>query len=269
MPNKILTIAFALVLSAVPCFAEWSDVELEPNVQITATEMKEQLRQAPTRVVYVREAEDESVTAYLDTDKVPALAKMIALNLAPDQMTYVYTNDKKIYKDLASRLRYYAGRGFNFNGYRIITEKEGGKFVDGREVYRLWVMKVESPQEVVIYDPDPPVVIDLWGWPWSHHHHYYHRDVYHHDYHHYGSGPSHHYAPPPPPKHNSHPAPAPRPAPRAGKPAPRSGSQDNPYYAQPGAQPGGRQPGMHSSGHSGGHGGAHGGAHGGSRGGHK
>lgn len=194
MPKKILTIAFALVMAAVPCFAEWTDAELEPNAKITAVEMKQQLREAQTKTVYVREAESEDVTAYVDTAKIPALAKMIALNLDPDQMTYVYTNDKKVYKDLASRLRYYSGRNYNFNGYRIITEKEGGKTIDGREVYRLWVMKVDRPQEVVIYDPTPPVVVDVWGWPWHYGHHH----------HHGGPGPRPFPGPRPGPHHGGH-----------------------------------------------------------------
>ncbi|MBQ0066623.1 MAG: hypothetical protein KBS60_00320 [Phascolarctobacterium sp.] len=184
MQKKILALFFILTMFAVPCFAEWNDTELDANAQITATEMKSRLTEAVTKTVYVREAESEDVTAYVDTAKIPALAKMIALNLAPDQMTYVYTNDKKTFKDLASRLSYYAGREYDFNGYRIMTEKEGGKVINGMEVYRLWVMKVDKPKEVIVQTPyytRPPVVIDVWGWPWHHHHH--HGPGFHHRHH--------------------------------------------------------------------------------------
>lgn len=179
--KKILMLVFSLIILTVPCFAEWSDTELDANAQITAVEMKKELKTL-NKTVYVREAESEDVSAYVDTTKIPALAKMIALNISPDQMTYIYTNNKKIYKDLASRLSYYAGRNYNFNGYRIISEKEGGKIVDGVEIYRLWVMKVECPKEVIIETPHyyryPSVVVDVW--PWHHHHH------------HWGHGPHHH-----------------------------------------------------------------------------
>lgn len=172
--KKILVLVLGLVLFAVPCFAEWSDTELDANAQITVGEMKKELKTL-NKMVYVREAESEDVMAYVDTTKIPALAKMIALNLSPDQMTYVYTNNKKIYKDLASRLSYYAGRNYDFNGYRIISEKEGGKVVDGVEIYRLWVIKAERPKEVIVETPAyyyrrPSVVIDVW--PWHHHHHH-------------------------------------------------------------------------------------------------
>lgn len=185
--KKILALVFGALLLAVPCWAEWTDAELEPNAEITATEMKAQLTEAATKTVYVREAESEDVTAYVDTTKIPSLAKQIALNMDADQMTYIYTNDKKIYKKLASRFSYYAGRDYNFNGYRIMTGKEGGKFIDGREVFRLWVMKVERPKEVIVrgtyYPPTPPVVIDIWGWPWHHHHHHHHGPPPHHHHH--------------------------------------------------------------------------------------
>lgn len=183
--KMFVTVAALSFAAAVPCFAEWTDAELDAHTQITVTEMKNQLTEAATKIVYVREAEAEEVMAYVDTTKIPALAKMIALNLNADQMTYVYTNDKKTYKDLASRLNYYAGRNYNFNGYRIITEKEGSKNIDGWDVYRLWVMKVAMPQEIYVgqpyvVNPFPSVIVDVWG----HHHHH--------------PGPRH--MPPPPPR---------------------------------------------------------------------
>ena len=174
MYKKISVFLLAFLLAALPCFAEWHDAELEECAVITADEMKDRLTKNLSKIVYVREAEDDEVMVYVDTTKIPALAKKIAFALDADKMTYVYCNDKSTYKDLASRLRYYAGREYNFNGYRLVTEKEGEKVVDGTKVYRLWVMKVARPQEVVVYNPYPPVVVDVFGWPWHHHHHHGH-----------------------------------------------------------------------------------------------
>lgn len=171
--KKILPMLLCMFLCT-NCFAQWVDKEMDSKEHktITVEEMKKELCKTPSRVLYVRQDGKKEAVVYTDTQNAEAVAKLIAINLEPNETTYVYVNHKKLYKDISSRFRYYAGRYYNFNNYRIVAEKEGPKEIDGKTVYRMWLMKVDMPKKGMIYG-DYPVLSNsnvMIGVCWPAHH---------------------------------------------------------------------------------------------------
>jgi len=185
--KQVLTLFLALFIMAVPCLANTGDRELEPSIQITSEQMKEELALECANNVYVKGQNEEKVSVYSETKDAESMAKLIALNMPADEVTFIYTSDRKTYKNLYRRFRYYAGRNYDFNGYRLITGKEGEKEIGGLPVYRIWVMKVVRPKEAAVQQqvrlsgpvrsPYPAIIIDIF------------RKAVH-------SGPPHHYRSP-------------------------------------------------------------------------
>ncbi len=174
--KRILSVLCLFLLVALSCSAQLQDKELETSVTISVEQMKKELAEGWGNKIYVREKEDKDVAVYSGMQKPESTGKLIVLNMTPDEVTYIYTNDKKVYKKLYSRLRYYAGRNYDFNGYRLITEKEGVREIAGADVYCIWAMKVLRPWETVVHHDVCcsgswgrfPVIV--MGGHWPHHH---------------------------------------------------------------------------------------------------
>jgi len=178
--KQIMTLVLIFCITSVTCLAKTADRELEPSVQITSDQMKEDLALECANNVYVRGQNDEKVLAYSETKDAESLAKLIALNMPSDEVTFIYTSDRQTYKNLYRRFRYYAGRNYDFNGYRLITGKEGEKEIGGLPVYRIWVMKVVRPKEPVVQQEVrlsgpvtsafPAIIVDIFRRSHSGHH---------------------------------------------------------------------------------------------------
>ncbi len=87
---------------------------------------------------------DTAVEVYqgLATDR--SLRKQLILKLPNTEMLRLYTTNKATYEQMNKMLSDYERHNTNFNGYRIITDKDNPqKLADGGKVYRFWFMKIE------------------------------------------------------------------------------------------------------------------------------
>ena len=100
MKKEIFAMLAAGMLTCVPCFAAWMHAE-----RVDVNEMQKYLTRYDGRDVYVHEEGSKWAYLYENVrDDYDDLALEIAKDLNPEQMTYIYTNNKKVYKNLAEEL---------------------------------------------------------------------------------------------------------------------------------------------------------------------
>lgn len=170
----LLSVSLAVAAS---CLAKTEVEELKPATVITTEQMQQELAQSATNKIYAGTKAGSQVVVYEDVKNQEALVKLIISKMAPNSTTYLFINEKAIYKHLYSWLRFYAGRNYDFDGYRVIMGKEGAKEIGKMRVYRIWVMKtLRSPKSKVqhgVYCPIPPsspyptIQVDLFGGSWQ------------------------------------------------------------------------------------------------------
>lgn len=178
LQNSLIVGLLSIFLAvAASCLAKAEVEELKPAVVITTEQMQQELRQSAIGKVYVETKDGSQVAAYENTKNQEALVKLIISKMVPNETTYLLTNDKATYKHLYSWLRFYAGRNYDFGGYKVTTGKEVAKEFGKIRVYRLRVIKtLRSPKSKVqhgVYYPTPPsspyptIQVDLFGGSWQ------------------------------------------------------------------------------------------------------
>lgn len=116
-----------------------------PTATITAAQMEQRWLELPVSedVLYVKLGEDR-IDVYEGLAASRSLRKQLILQLPVTEMLRLYTTNKAAYEQMSKMLLDYEGDNTNFNGYRIITDKDNPKTLDnGVKVYRFWFMKVQ------------------------------------------------------------------------------------------------------------------------------
>lgn len=125
-----------------------ADVEEEgvrPAAAITVEEMERRWSEqdADADLLYVK-VKDDQVEVYEGLAKNRSLRKQLILQLPNAEMLRLYTLNKATYEQMSKMLLDYENDNTNFNGYKIITDKDlPRKLENGAQVYRFWFMKIE------------------------------------------------------------------------------------------------------------------------------
>lgn len=146
---KKLAVLFIMLSICCLCAAAWAaDKKPEaegvaPAAVITVEEMEQQLQTAGTEdVLYVKI--NDRVEVYRDLASSRSLRKQLVLALPNTEMLRLYTANKAAYEQMSKMLLDYEKDNANFNGYKIITDKDNPRTLDnGTTVYRFWFMKIE------------------------------------------------------------------------------------------------------------------------------
>lgn len=131
------------------CFA--SEVEkstaydnLQPLEIITVDIMNERLKEGNTDELLFIKINDNRVEVYKDITKDRSLRKQIIITMPNAEMLRCYTNNKAVYEQMSKMLLDYEESNINFNGYKVITDKDTPqKLENNNKIYRFWFMKIE------------------------------------------------------------------------------------------------------------------------------
>lgn len=120
------------------------DTEPTPIETITADEMNTRLKAGNTDDLLYVKIKDDRVEVYQDIAKNRSLRKQLILALPNTELLRLYTNNKASFEQMYKMLSDYESSNTNFNGYKIITDKDNPQKLDnGTKVYRFWFMKIE------------------------------------------------------------------------------------------------------------------------------
>ena len=135
---------------------------IKPIAIISAAEMNERLQ--------VGSSEDRvEVYQGLATDR--SLRKQLILTMPNTEMLRLYTNNKATFAQINKMLSDYESSNTNFNGYKIITDKDTPKKLEnGGKIYRLCFMKIEREKQSRRGGWNFPIGIGI-GIGGGHHHH--------------------------------------------------------------------------------------------------
>lgn len=125
--------------------ADAKDEGVRPAVVITVEEMERRWpeQDADADLLYVK-VKDDQVEVYEGLAKNRSLRKQLILQLPNAEMLRLYTLNKATYEQMSKMLLDYENDNTNFNGYKIITDKDLTRKLDnGAQVYRFWFMKIE------------------------------------------------------------------------------------------------------------------------------
>lgn len=144
----LLMCCSALALAANKTKAADDPDAIQPMETISAAEMNERLQVGSSEdLLYVKINED-MVEVYqgLATDR--SLRKQLILTMPNTEMLRLYTNNKATFAQINKMLSDYESSNANFNGYKIITDKDTPKKLEnGGKIYRLWFMKIEREKQ--------------------------------------------------------------------------------------------------------------------------
>lgn len=144
----LLMCCSALALAANKTKAADDPDAIQPMETISAAEMNERLQVGSSEdLLYVKIKED-MVEVYqgLATDR--SLRKQLILTMPNTEMLRLYTNNKATFAQINKMLSDYESSNANFNGYKIITDKDTPKKLEnGGKIYRLWFMKIEREKQ--------------------------------------------------------------------------------------------------------------------------
>lgn len=144
----LLMCCSALALAANKTKAADDPDAIQPMETISAAEMNERLQVGSSEdLLYVKIKED-MVEVYqgLATDR--SLRKQLILTMPNTEMLRLYTNNKDTFAQMNKMLSDYESSNTNFNGYKIITDKDTPKKLEnGGKIYRLWFMKIEREKQ--------------------------------------------------------------------------------------------------------------------------
>ncbi len=144
---------------------------LQPLETITVDIMNDRLRQGNNDDLLYVKIKDDRVEVYqgLATDR--SLRKQLVLTTPNTEMLRLYTNNKATFEQMNKILSDYERDNTNFNGYKIITDKDNPqKLADGGKIYRLWFMKIEREKQSRRSGWGFPIGIGI-GIGGHHHHH--------------------------------------------------------------------------------------------------
>ena len=143
---------------------------LAPIETITADEMNSRLKAGNNDDLLYVKIKDDRVEIYQDMAENRSLRKQLILALPPTEMLRLYTNNKATYEQMNKMLSDYERANTNFNGYKIITDKDNPKKLeDGSKIYRCWFMKIER-EKAARRGWNFPIGIGI-GIGGGHHHH--------------------------------------------------------------------------------------------------
>lgn len=164
----LLMCCSALALAANKTKAADDPDAIQPMETISAAEMNERLQVGSSEdLLYVKIKED-MVEVYqgLATDR--SLRKQLILTMPNTEMLRLYTNNKATFAQINKMLSDYESSNANFNGYKIITDKDTPKKLEnGGKIYRLWFMKIEREKQSRRGGWNFPIGIGIGG---GHHH---------------------------------------------------------------------------------------------------
>lgn len=161
----------ALALAADKTKAADDPDTIKPMETISASEMNERLQAGDSEdLLYVKIKEDRvEVYQGLATDR--SLRKQLILTMPNTEMLRLYTNNKATFAQMNKMLSDYESSNANFNGYKIITDKDTPKKLEnGGKIYRLWFMKIEREKQSRRGGWNFPIGIGI-GIGGGHHHH--------------------------------------------------------------------------------------------------
>lgn len=121
---------------------------LQPIETITVAAMNDRLKDGRSDDLLYVKIKDNRVEVYqgLATDR--SLRKQLVLTAPNTEMLRLYTNNKATFEQMNKMLSDYERSNTNFNGYKIITDKDSPKKLDnGSKIYRLWFMKIEREKQ--------------------------------------------------------------------------------------------------------------------------
>ena len=138
----------ALALAADKTKAADDPDTIKPLETISATEMNERLQVGNSEdLLYVKIKEDR-VEVYQGLAADRSLRKQLILTMPNTEMLRLYTNNKATFAQMNKMLSDYESSNANFNGYKIITDKDTPKKLEnGGKIYRLWFMKIEREKQ--------------------------------------------------------------------------------------------------------------------------
>lgn len=133
-----------LVFAADKSKADVTDDELKPSETINVDVMNERLQAGSTDDLLYVKIKDNSVEVYQGLAADRSLRKQLIIALPNTEMLRLYTNNKATFEQMNKMLSDYERNNTNFNGYKIITDKDNPKKLEnGTKIYRLWFMKIE------------------------------------------------------------------------------------------------------------------------------
>lgn len=148
-----------------------TDGELKVKETITVDEMNSRLQTSSSEDLLYVKIKDDRVEVYqgLATDR--SLRKQLVLALPNAEMLRLYTTNKATFDQINKMLSDYERSNTNFNGYKIITDKDSPKKLeDGGKIYRCWFMKIEREKAAHRGGWNFPIGIGI-GIGGDHHHH--------------------------------------------------------------------------------------------------
>ena len=161
----------ALALAADKTKAADDPDAIKPIAIISAAEMNERLQAGDSEdLLYVKIKEDR-VEVYHGLAEDRSLRKQLILTMPNTEMLRLYTNNKATFAQMNKMLSDYESSNTNFNGYKIITDKDTPKKLEnGGKIYRLWFMKIEREKQSRRGGWNFPIGIGI-GIGGGHHHH--------------------------------------------------------------------------------------------------
>lgn len=161
----------ALALAADKTKAADDPDAIKPIAIISATEMNERLQVGNSEdLLYVKIKEDR-IEVYQGLAADRSLRKQLILTMPNTEMLRLYTNNKATFAQMNKMLSDYESSNTNFNGYKIITDKDTPKKLEnGGKIYRLWFMKIEREKQSRRGGWNFPIGIGI-GIGGGHHHH--------------------------------------------------------------------------------------------------
>ena len=148
-----------------------TDDELKPSETISVDVMNERLQAGSSDDLLYVKIKDDRVEVYQGLAADRSLRKQLIIALPNTEMLRLYTNNKATFEQMNKMLSDYERNNTNFNGYKIITDKDTPKKLeDGTKIYRLWFMKIEREKAARRGGWNFPIGIGI-GIGGGHHHH--------------------------------------------------------------------------------------------------
>lgn len=125
-----------------------SDATLEPSETITESVMNERLQLGGSEDLLYVKTKNDTVEVYSGLAESRSLRKQLVLSLPDTVLVRFYTNNKATYEQLYKMLSDYERDNTNFNGYRLITDKDSPrKLENDAKIYRFWCMKMQREKK--------------------------------------------------------------------------------------------------------------------------
>lgn len=145
---------------------------LQPSETISVDVMNDRLKDGNSDDLLYVKIKDDQVEVYKGMATDRSLRKQLVLTTPNTEMLRLYTNNKATFEQMNKMLSDYERSNANFNGYKIITDKDNPKKLDnGGKIYRLWFMKIEREKQSRRGGWGFPIGIGI-GIGGGHHHHH-------------------------------------------------------------------------------------------------